>query len=60
MTPLDVTGAVDAILIGWSHPGVSEAWSLPVQRGASYPKGKVYIQHVLTRKEYDRGTWKVD
>ena len=26
----------------------------------SYPKGKVYIQHVLTHKEYDRGTWKDD
>jgi mRNA interferase HigB len=26
----------------------------------SYPKGKVYIQHVLTHKEYDRGTWKGD
>jgi mRNA interferase HigB len=24
----------------------------------SYPKGKVYIQHVLTHKEYDRGAWK--
>ncbi len=23
-----------------------------------YPKGKVYIQHVLTHKEYDRGEWK--
>jgi len=26
----------------------------------SYPKGKVYIQHVLTHKEYDRGAWKGD
>ena len=26
----------------------------------SYPKGKVDIQHVLTHKEYDRGTWKDD
>ena len=26
----------------------------------SYPKGKVYIQHVLTHKEYDRGTWTDD
>jgi mRNA interferase HigB len=26
----------------------------------SYPKGKLYIQHVLTHKEYDRGTWKDD
>ncbi len=26
----------------------------------SYPKGEVYIQHVLTHKEYDRGTWKDD
>ena len=26
----------------------------------SYPKGKVYIQQVLTHKEYDRGTWKDD
>jgi mRNA interferase HigB len=26
----------------------------------SYPKRKVYIQHVLTPKEYDRGTWKDD
>jgi mRNA interferase HigB len=26
----------------------------------SYPKRKVYIQHVLTHKEYDRGTWKDD
>ena len=26
----------------------------------SYAKGKVYIQHVLTHKEYDRGTWKDD
>jgi len=24
----------------------------------SYAKGKVYIQHVLRHKEYDRGTWK--
>jgi mRNA interferase HigB len=24
----------------------------------SYPKRKVYIQPVLTHKEYDRGTWK--
>jgi HigB_toxin, RelE-like toxic component of a toxin-antitoxin system len=23
-------------------------------------KRKVYIQHVLTHKEYDRGTWKDD
>jgi mRNA interferase HigB len=26
----------------------------------SYPQGKVYIRHVLTHKEYDRGTWKND
>jgi mRNA interferase HigB len=26
----------------------------------SYPKRKVFIQHVLTHKEYDRGTWKDD
>jgi mRNA interferase HigB len=26
----------------------------------SYPKRKVYIQHVLMHKEYDRGTWKDD
>jgi mRNA interferase HigB len=26
----------------------------------SYPKGKVYIRHVLTHKEYDRGAWKDD
>ena len=26
----------------------------------SYPKGKVYIQDVLTHKEYDRGAWKDD
>jgi mRNA interferase HigB len=26
----------------------------------SYSKRKVYIQHVLTHKEYDRGTWKDD
>ena len=26
----------------------------------SYPNGKVEIQHVLTHKEYDRGTWKDD
>jgi mRNA interferase HigB len=25
-----------------------------------YLKRKVYIQHVLTHKEYDRGTWKDD
>lgn len=24
----------------------------------SYPKGKLYIQHVLTHKEYERGAWK--
>jgi mRNA interferase HigB len=23
-----------------------------------YPKKKVYVQHVLTHKEYDRGAWK--
>ena len=26
----------------------------------SYAKGKVYIQYVLTHKEYDRGKWKDD
>ncbi len=26
----------------------------------SYTKRKVYIQRVLTHKEYDRGTWKDD
>jgi mRNA interferase HigB len=26
----------------------------------SYPTGRVYIQDVLTHKEYDRGTWKGD
>jgi mRNA interferase HigB len=26
----------------------------------SYPKRKVYIQRVLTHKEYDRATWKDD
>jgi mRNA interferase HigB len=26
----------------------------------SYPQGKVYIQDVLTHKEYDRGAWKDD
>jgi mRNA interferase HigB len=26
----------------------------------SYPKQKMYIQRVLTHKEYDRGAWKDD
>jgi mRNA interferase HigB len=26
----------------------------------SYRKRKVYVRHVLTHKEYDRGTWKDD
>jgi mRNA interferase HigB len=25
-----------------------------------YPKRKVYNQHVLTHRDYDRGTWKDD
>jgi hypothetical protein len=43
-----------------------EKWAEIIATGSvvahivSYPKGKVYVQHVLTHKEYDRGTWKDD
>jgi mRNA interferase HigB len=25
-----------------------------------FKRGKVYVRHVLTHEEYDRGTWKGD